>query len=109
MNKPSQLHITTPNPDFRCSTKTAPSTFTLKTEASGGDQTCLHCFAEPNAVLPEIADVAETAFAEFDESPELGEVEELDTALPEIADVAAYTELHLMNRQNLVKLKNLQP
>ena len=67
MNKPSLLRITTPTPDFRCSAKTAPSTFTLKTEASGGDQTYLHCFAEPNAVLPEIAYVAaykEVAFAE---------------------------------------------
>ena len=57
-------------------------------------------FAEPSAILPEIADVAaytEIAFAEldtaFDESPKLGEVEELDTAFLEIADVAAYTEV----------------
>ena len=78
MNKPSQLRITTPTPSFRCSAKTTSSTFTLKTEASGGDQTCLHCFVEPNAELPKIANVAaytkvaafakatftETAFAE---------------------------------------------
>ena len=78
MNKPSQLRITTPTPSFQCSAKTTSSTFTLKTEASRGDQTCSHCFAEPNAELPKIADVAaytevvafakaafaETAFAE---------------------------------------------
>ena len=67
MNKPSQLRITTPTPDFCCCVKTAPSTFTLKIEATGGDQTYLHCgFAEPNAEVGDVATFAEVvAFAEF--------------------------------------------
>lgn len=83
--------ITTPTPDFRCFAKTAPSTLTFKTEASGGDQTCLHCcFVEPNTEVADVAAyaevvayVAETTFAEFGaafaESAELGEFEEFAT------------------------------
>ena len=83
MNKPSQLSITTPTPDFSCYAKTAPSTFTLKIEATGDDQTCLHCgFAKPNA---EVVDVV--AFAEL---------LHLQNLL-----------LHLLNLQNLVNLKKI--
>ena len=82
MNKPSQLRITTPTPDFWCCAKIAPSTFTLKIEAIGGDQTCLHYgFVEPNAEVADVATFVEVAaFAEFvatfAEFAELGKFEE---------------------------------